>query len=82
MKIIKFDTLEDVFECYGRENLVAIDNIKQIIFYTQYGCQPKYVGENEVKQGKISCWFLKKETNFVYKQWLDRKPNLEGKHGA
>lgn len=70
MKTIKFDSLEDAFECYGRENLIAIDNIKQIIFYTQYGCQPKFVYENETKPGKITCWFQKNETSFVYKKWL------------
>ena len=75
MKVIKFDTLEDVFECYGRENLVAIDNIRQILFYTSYGCQPKFVFENETKPGKITCWFLKNETNFVYKKWLKNKPD-------
>ncbi len=75
MKTIKFDTLNDVIECYGRENLVAIDNIKQIIFYTQHGCQPRFVCENETKPGKIAAWFLKNETNFVYRKWLDNKPD-------
>lgn len=74
MKGINFTSLDEVIECYGRENLVAIDNIKQIILYTANRCQPKYVCENETKPGKITAWFLKGETNYVYKKWLANRP--------
>lgn len=74
MKNMTFTSLDEVIACYGRENVVAIDCIKQIIFYTAHGCQPKFVCEHETKPGKISAWFLKAETNWVYKQWLDNKP--------
>lgn len=74
MKAIQFTTLDEVFDCYGRENLVAIDNIHQILAYTKHGCQPKFVYENEVKPGKLTCWYLKSETIFVYKKWLDSQP--------
>lgn len=73
MKVIDFKSLEEAIECYGRENLVAIDNLSQIIFYTKNGCQPKFVFENETKPGKITAWFLKNETNFVYKRWKANK---------
>lgn len=74
MKVLHFNTLQDAIDCYGRENLVAIDNLSQIIFYTKNGCQPKFVFENEVKPGRITAWFLKNETNYVYKQWMDNAP--------
>lgn len=74
MKNIRFNSLDEAIECYGRENLIAIDNIKQIIFYTSHGCQPKFVFENELKPGKISAWFLKNETNYIYKKWLETAP--------
>jgi hypothetical protein len=74
MKTIKFNSLNEAIECYGRENLIAIDNIRQIIFYTSYGCQPKFVFENELKPGKIAAWFLKSETNYVYKKWMSNSP--------
>ena len=70
-KKIQFRSLDDCIECYGRENLVAIDTLPQIIFYTSKGVQPKFVSENQTKQGKISCWFLKNETSFVYKLWQE-----------
>ena len=75
MKSINFITLDECIECYGRDCLIAIDNLAQIIFYTKNGCQPKFVCENELKPGKISAWFLKSETNFIYKKWLWNKPN-------
>ena len=78
MKTIVFMSLDEVFECYGRENLVAIDNLKQIIFYTGNGCQPKFVCENELKPGKITAWFLKDETSYVYKKWKENKPEKQG----
>ena len=74
MKTIDFKTLDDVFDCYGRENLVAIDNIHQILFYCKQGCQPKFVFENEVKPGKITGWFLKSETAFIYNNWKASQP--------
>lgn len=74
MKLIRFNSLEEAIDCYGRENLVAIDSLHQIIYYTAHGCQPKFVFENENKPGKITCWFLKQETSFVYKKWMESDP--------
>lgn len=74
MKSITFGSLEECIDCYGRENLVAIDTLPQIIFYTSHGVQPKFVSENQVKQGRISCWFLKNETAYVYKLWQESHP--------
>lgn len=77
MKTIDFISLDEAIECYGRENLIAIDCIKQIIFYTKHGCQPRFVWENEGKPGQITAWFLKNETNYVYKKWMDNRPNKD-----
>jgi len=71
MNKIQFETLDEVFECYGRENLIPIDYLPQIIFYTKFGCQPKFVFENEKKEGRLTCWFLKNESNFIHKKWLN-----------
>ena len=74
MKRIEFNTIEECMECYGRDNLIAIDFLPQIIFYTKNGCQPKFVYENELKPGKISAWFLKSETSYIYKRWMELHP--------
>ena len=73
---MNFSSLDECIEYYGRENLIAIDNLKQIIYYTTSGCQPKYVCEHELKPGKISAWFLKKDTNTVYSKWMNRSNEL------
>lgn len=74
MKTIYFQSLDECIECYGRSNLIAIDNLSQIIFYTKNGCQPRFVWENECKPGKITAWFLKSETKFVYNKWIENHP--------
>lgn len=58
----KFKTLEEVFEYYGRGNLIAVGNIKQIIHYTSHGYQPEFVYENQVENGKITAWISKEKT--------------------
>jgi hypothetical protein len=77
--MVKFNSLSDCFSCYGRNNLVPIDNLKQIIFYTKNGCQPKFIWENENKDGKITCWYLKGETNDIYNKWQNSKPRKNQK---
>ena len=73
----KFETLEELFEFHGRSNLIAIDNLRQIIFYTARGYQPEAIFEHEKKNGKITCWYLKNDTSRVYKQWMESTPNKE-----
>ena len=73
----KFKTLEEVFEYYGRGNLVAVGNIKQIIHYTTNGCQPEFLFESEVDKGKITVWFHKEKTRDVYKSWMNNRPNTK-----
>lgn len=74
MNKINFTSLQECISCYGRKNLIPIDRISQIIFYTAHGCQPKYICENELKPGKLSAWFLKSETNYIYQKWMENKP--------
>ena len=81
LKQINFKTLDECIECYGRGNLVAIDTLSQTIFYTRHGCQPKFVCESENRAGRVTFWFLKPETSYVYKLWQDSNPkkNLDEK---
>lgn len=77
MRTISFESLEEAIECYGRENLIPIDNLRQVIFYTSHGCQPKFVFENELKPGKITAWFLKGETAYIYRKWCESAPKKD-----
>lgn len=76
MSRLKLTTLQDVLECYGEENLVPIDFLKQVIFYTSKGIQPVFTCESEKpkRKGQLVCWFLKSETQWVYQKWKDNKP--------
>lgn len=72
--IIKFYSLDEAKSVYGENSLVPISSIKQIIFYTRHGCQPKFVWESEKEKGKIVAWFHKKESELIYKRWCENKP--------
>ena len=74
----QFKTLDELVDFYGRGNLVAIDNIRQIIHYVSNGkVQPKLIMENETKSGKLTCWFLKSETYDAYKSWQESNPKKD-----
>ena len=74
-KSINFESLEEAIDCYGRENLIPIDNLKRAIFYVKHGCQPRFVWEKENNPGKITFWFLKSETAYIYQKWLGTYPH-------
>lgn len=73
---LKLETLQDVFKCYGKDNLICLDLLKQIIFYTSKGVQPVFVCESEkdTRKGQLVCWFLKSETQWVYQKWKENRP--------
>lgn len=76
MSQLKLKSLQDVYDCYGKDNLVPIDLLKQVIFYTSRGIQPVYTCESEKKQrkGQLVCWFLKSETQWAYQKWKENRP--------
>lgn len=71
---IPFDSLEEMISCYGRENVIPIDCLSQIIFYVKHGCQPKFIWPKEGNSGHITGWFLKSETEFLYRKWKENRP--------
>lgn len=75
--ILKLETIQDVFDCYGKENLICLDLLKQIIFYTSKGIQPVFVceSEKESRKGQLVCWFLKSETQWAYQKWKENRPS-------
>ena len=77
MKRLNFETLTDVRECYGAENLIAVDTLKQILHYSRNGLQPVFVCESEREhcKGKLVAWYLKSEESyFCYRKWMADKP--------
>jgi len=72
---MNFPTLDAAKSCYGEENLVAITNLKQIIFYSTQGCQPKFVFGDESNGEKLTAWYLVSETKYVYNKWKCNREN-------
>ena len=75
MNFIKiFSNLQEVYECYGKDNIIPITNLAQIIFYTsKFQVQPKWVTESERNKGHIVCYFHKGETIKPYEAWMKNK---------
>lgn len=69
MKTLEFKTLDDLFECYDKRDLVAIDTLRQAIFYIKHGVQPEFVYEKEGDPGRATFWFLKAKTRYVFAKW-------------
>lgn len=74
---MKFNTLEEAIDCYGRDNLVPIDFIKQQLFFAKCGVQPKFIWEKEGQKGKLTAWYLKCETTYAFEKWNETKPNKQ-----
>lgn len=71
-----FNSLQDVYDCYGEENIIPITNLKQIIFYTSvFHIQPKWTEESTKNKGKLVCYFHKGETCKPYEEWMKQKPS-------
>lgn len=68
--------MQDARDCYGEENLVGIDRLSQALFYIKKGVQPvfTYPSELEDRQGKATFWFLKSETQWVFRKWQESRP--------
>lgn len=73
---LKLRTLQDAYDCYGKENLVGIDRLNQALFYIKKGVQPvfTYPSEMEDRQGRATFWFLKTETQWVFRKWQENRP--------
>ena len=69
---IKFKTLADVEEVYGKNNLVKLVNLKQILFYCKNGLQPVFIEEGY--KGKLVAWYHKPSTSKLWEYWKENDP--------
>lgn len=80
MKKQVFDSLEEVFEAFGEDNLVAITFMPQIIFYlSNYNIQPVWTTPSEVNNEKLAFYFIKAETKKPFEAWQKRRSEKEHK---
>lgn len=69
-----FSSLEEVYECYGKDNIIPITQLSQIIYYTsKWHVQPKWTQESEHNPGHICCFFHKGETKKCYEEWMKNR---------
>lgn len=57
---------------YGKDSLVCIARIDQIIFYTRHGLQPELTLPSDKEEGHIVCWFHKNKTKLIYQRWNEK----------
>ena len=71
--VIKFKNLEEAETVYGKDSLVGISKIDQIIFYTKHGLQPELILPSDKVNGHVVCWFHKNKTKLIYQIWNEWK---------
>ena len=78
MNIIKkqiFDSLDEVKEAFGEDGIIAITEIKQVIFYiSRYNFQPVWISAYEIRKGRMAYYFIKAETKKPYTDWMTNRP--------
>ena len=78
MKKQVFDSLEEVFEAFGKDGVIPITCMQQIIFYlSNYNIQPVWTVPSETNEGKLAFYFIKAETKRPYEAWQKRKVEKE-----
>lgn len=78
MKKQLFDSLEEVVEAFGEDNLVIITYLPQVIYYiSNYNIQPVWTAQSEIDKWKVAFYFIKAETKKPYEGWQKRKVERE-----
>lgn len=57
---------------YGKENIISLVNIQQILTYADFGVQPKMIFRSEF-DNKIVAYYLQEDTVEVWKMWRNNK---------
>lgn len=74
MKKQVFDSLDEVYEAFGKDGVIPITFMPQIIFYlSNYNIQPVWTTPSETNKGQVAFYFIKAETKKPYEAWQKRK---------
>ena len=60
-----------MIKIYGKENLIKICNIKQIVTYAVLKCQPVWLDEGY--DGELIAYYFKPETSMAWEYWKKTK---------
>lgn len=69
--MLKCETLTDVIKVYGKENIVKLVNLKQIVAYAKMKCQPVWIDEGY--NGKLVAYYFVPETKMAWEYWKNNK---------
>jgi len=69
----KCRTLEETENTYGKNNLIKLCNLKQIVRYAVMKCQPVWIDEGY--DGKLIAYYYKPETKAAWNAWKNYKSN-------
>lgn len=73
-----FDSLDEVIEAFGKDQIIPITCMKQVIFYISHFCiQPIWICPSETNKGKMAYYFIKAETKKPYEAWEEARMNLK-----
>ena len=70
--MIKFKSFDDVIKVYGKENIIKLVNIKQIVQYAKMQCQPVWIDEGY--NGKLVAYYYRPETQLAWEYWRTHIP--------
>lgn len=66
-------TPNEVIKHYGKENIVSIVNIAQILFYADENVQPVLIYRSEFDK-KLVAYYLMEDTENAWRKWRRNKP--------
>lgn len=71
IKKLPFDSLDEVYEAFGKDGVIAITKMAQIIFYiSRYAIQPVWICPSDTNVGKMAYYFIKPQTKKPYEEWM------------
>jgi len=70
---MRFKTLEEAMEFYGKDNVIALLNLRQILSYAAWGVQPIFICESEFDK-KLVAYYYQPDTDEAWSRWRSAKP--------
>lgn len=68
-----FKTPSEVMDCYGRNNVLSLVNLQQILTYADWGVQPVFIFRSEFDK-KLVAYYVQSDTDEVWVKWRNNRP--------
>jgi hypothetical protein len=67
-----FKTPNEVMEHYGRNNIISLVNLQQILTYADWGVQPIFIYRSEFDK-KLVAYYIQSDTDEVWMRWRNNR---------